>query len=107
MNINLRIRALVLSAVIGSAATGCFWYAPPRNGVVYVSLRPPVERVEVIPAAPGMGFVWVRGWWAYRGTEYAWMPGRWERPLEGRHEWVPARWVHDRHGWYLVDGRWR
>jgi hypothetical protein len=101
-----RICTLLVLGALAGPATGCV-IAPPRVGVVYVARRPPVERVEVIPAAPGVGFVWLRGYWAYRGADFAWTSGRWERPIEGRREWVPHRWEHDRNGWYLIEGHWR
>jgi hypothetical protein len=107
MSRNVRIRALLLVVMLGGGAAGCFWFAPPRNGVVYIAVRPPGDRVEVIPAAPGVGFVWIRGWWMYRGTDFIWVPGRWDRPAEGRKEWVAHHWAHDSHGWYLVEGHWR
>ena len=104
---NVRVRALVLMVLLAGASTGCVMYGRPRVGVVYVGVRPPVERVEVIPAAPGVGFVWIKGFYAYRGAEFVWMPGRYERPVTGMREWVPHRWEHDRNGWYLVEGHWR
>jgi hypothetical protein len=107
MSNNVRIRTLLLLVLLAGVSTGCVMNGPPRVGVVYISRQPPVERVEVIPAALAVGFVWIRGWWAWRGAEFAWMQGRWERPIEGRREWVPHRWVHDRNGWYLVEGHWR
>jgi len=107
MTIARKICTLAAVTMLAGSATGCLMYAPPRAGVVYVATRPPVARVEVIPAAPDVGFVWLQGYWAWRGAEFAWMPGRWERPIAGRRVWVPHRWAHDRHGWYLVDGHWR
>jgi hypothetical protein len=107
MSINVRVRALLVMVLLAGASTGCVIYGRPRVGMVYVARQPPVERVEVIPAAPGVGFVWIRGWWAWRGAEFAWTSGRWERPIEGRRVWEPHHWVHDHYGWYLVEGRWR
>jgi hypothetical protein len=106
MKITRRIYMVLALAVLAGPVTGCVAYGP-RPGVLYVGVRPPVERVEVIPAAPGVGFVWIKGYYAYRGGEYAWEPGRWERPAEGRTAWVPHHWEHDSHGWYLVEGHWR
>jgi len=107
VSMSTRIRALLVIVLLAGASTGCVMYGRPRVGVVYVSREPPVERVEVIPVAPAVGFVWIKGYWAWRASEFAWMPGRWERPIEGRREWIPHRWEHDRNGWYLVEGRWR
>jgi hypothetical protein len=108
MTIARRVGTMLAVVAMAGPASGCMAYVRgPRVGVVYVAARPPVERVEVIPAAPGAEFVWIRGYWSYRGSEYAWVPGRWERPVEGRREWVPHHWEHDRNGWYLVEGHWR
>ena len=107
MTITRRISSLLMLAVLAGPVTGCVMYRPPRVGVVYVAARPPVERVEVIPAAPGVGFVWIKGYYSYSGAEHVWVAGRWERPPVGMKEWVPHRWEHDSHGWYLVEGRWR
>ena len=69
----------------------------------------PEPRVEVIPTAPGPGFNWVRGHWAWRGR-WAWIPGHYIRgvvpamPAEVV-EVVPARpgaeyyWVKGHHVW--------
>lgn len=107
MTITRRFFTMFLLAALAAPATGCMMAGPPRVGVFYIARRPPAARVEVIPAAPGVGFVWVTGYWAYRDADFAWVPGRWERPMEGRHEWVAHHWEHDRHGWYLVEGHWR
>lgn len=107
MTVTRKVFSLAMAAVLAGPVTGCVVYTRPAPGVVYVREGPPPARVEVIPAAPGVGFVWIRGFWGYRAGAYAWVPGRWERPVEGRREWVPERWVHDRNGWYLVEGHWR
>jgi hypothetical protein len=107
MKMNRRVLAVLAAAIVAGPVSGCAVYVRPRPGVVYVQTRPPVARVEVIPAAPGGGFVWMSGYWASRNATFEWVPGRWERPIEGRREWVPHRWEHDRNGWYLVEGHWR
>lgn len=35
----------------------------------------PAPRVEVIPAAPGADYHWVPGHWAWRTSEWVWIPG--------------------------------
>ncbi len=101
------IIALFAVAALTGPVTGCAVYARPMVGVTYIARRPPGDRVEVIAASPGPGFVWLKGYWAYRGADFEWVPGRWERPAEGRREWVAHHWEHDRNGWYLVEGHWR
>ena len=107
MTVTRKLFSLAMLATLAGPVTGCVVYTRPRAGVVYITEAPPPARVEVIPAAPGVGFVWIRGFWRYNSGRYAWVSGRWERPVEGRREWVAERWVHDRNGWYLVEGHWR
>lgn len=92
-----------LSLILLTAACA----SAPRGERVYVRYGPPVERVDVIGAAPGPGYVWIKGFWRWDGRSYLWVPGRWVVPDRGYHRWQAGHWVHDRHGWYWVDGRWR
>ena len=86
---------------VGACASG------PRGERVYVAAAPPVERVEVIGAAPGPTYVWVPGHWNWDTRTYMWMPGRWVVPDRGYRAWRPGHWAHDRRGWYWVEGHWR
>lgn len=88
-----------------SAAPGaCAANPRPRTDVVCIEREPPAERVEVVPAAPGAEYVWVKGHWGWRRNDYEWIPGHWIVPERGFHEWVPDRWDHDRRGWFHVEG---
>jgi hypothetical protein len=107
MTVTRKLFTLAILAAVTGPVTGCVVYTRPRQGVVYINEAPPAARVEVIPAAPGPAFVWIRGYWRHNGQRYAWVPGRWERPVDGHREWVAERYVHDRNGWYLVEGHWR
>jgi hypothetical protein len=51
--------------------------------------------------------VWINGYWGYRGNDYVWIAGRWDRPPRGRHHWEDGRWERhgDRYQWR--EGRWR
>jgi WXXGXW repeat (2 copies) len=86
------------------------WVSPacasPR-GRIYVRVGPPFPIVETPIVAPGPGYFWVPGFHTWTGSVYAWVPGRWDRPPRPRAIWVPGRWVHERRGWYFVEGRWR
>jgi hypothetical protein len=73
----------------------------------YSSAPPPPVRVEARGVAPGAGFVWVDGYWGYRGGNYAWVPGNWVRPPRARAVWVPGRWEMRRGRYYYRQGRWR
>jgi hypothetical protein len=96
------ILGLLFSLVLG-IGSAC---AAPR-GRVFVRVGPPAPIVEVRAVAPGPHFVWIAGYHRWDGRAYAWVPGRWAAPPRARAVWVPGRWVHERRGWYFVDGHWR
>jgi len=79
----------------------------PTTAHVYVSSAPPVPVYEVRGVPPGPGYVWIEGYHHWNGRAYVWTPGRWAPPPRAYSSWVPGRWVHDRHGWYYVQGHWR
>jgi hypothetical protein len=74
--------------------------------VVYAERRPPPDRVEVVVAAPGRDYVWMRGYWRWERNDYVWISGRWVRPERGYRKWVPGHWKESRHRWYWVEGHW-
>ena len=91
--------ALVLSCGIGIAAA--------QAVVVERGVMPP-PRVEVVPVAPGPGYNWVPGHWAWRGAGWVWIGGHHVRgvvaPMPAEVvEVVPARpapsyvWVKGHH----------
>jgi WXXGXW repeat (2 copies) len=82
----------------------------------------PAPRVEVIPAAPGPGFNWVPGHWAWRGAAWVWIPGHHirgvvqampaevvevmpARPSPG-HVWVKGHHVFEGGRWVWRPGVW-
>jgi hypothetical protein len=67
---------------------------------------PPPPRV-VIPVSPGPRYVWVGGYYGYRGNAYVWMPGRYVIPPRPYAVWMPGRWVRGPNGYYWVAGHWR
>ena len=88
------------------AGAGCAAHAGYYSG--YVSAPPPPPRREVIGVAPGAGFVWIDGYYGWRGGGgYYWVPGRWERPPRPHAHWAPGRWERTNRGYAWHDGRWR
>jgi hypothetical protein len=100
----IRTAVMISALAIGGA---CAANPRPRTDVEYVARRPPAERVEVVPAAPGAAYVWVRGHWGWRQNDYEWIGGHWAIPDRGFRQWVPGRWEQDRNGWYYREGHWR
>lgn len=110
----LRTAALSVASV---ALAGCIVVPrPPRlphhggyashdgdGEVVYQA--PPAPHHESTYGAPGPGYVWIGGYWAWTGGSYAWRPGRW---IVGRpgHRWVPHAWHRHGRGWRHAPGYW-
>lgn len=82
--------------------TAC--YAGPR---VYVVRKPPPARVEVIGVAPSHAHVWVAGHWVWRGNNYIWINGNWDKRPRAKAVWVPGHWKHARRGYRWIPGHWR
>jgi len=98
-------QTLLLTAVVafGITLAGC----AGRGYAYYASAPPPPVRVEVRGYAPGPGYAWLDGYWAYRGGGYAWTPGYWARPPRSRSVWEPGRWENRGRRYYYRDGHWR
>ncbi|HLL21743.1 MAG TPA: YXWGXW repeat-containing protein [Kofleriaceae bacterium] len=64
---------------------------------------PPAMRAERY--APRRGFVWVNGYWDWRGDNYVWVSGHYERERRG-YRWRDRRWEERDDGWVAVDGGW-
>jgi YXWGXW repeat-containing protein len=79
---------------------------PAARGVV-VSGPPPAPIVEERPLAPGVGSLWVAGYWHWTGLQYTWIPGHWEaRPPPGV-VWVAPRYVRTERSYFYEPGGWR
>jgi hypothetical protein len=71
-----------------------------------VASEPPAPIVEVVPACPYPDYVWVGGYWGWRGGWY-WVPGRYASPPRRGAAWISAGWFHGGRGWSFRSGRWR
>lgn len=76
--------------------------AAPSN-VVVANTPPPAARAEERPPAPGAGYVWSDGYWAWRNGQYEWVPGHWDTARAG-YTRVPPSSVLDEHGTTLEGG---
>ncbi len=66
---------------------------------------PPAVRYEPLPP-PRPAHVWVRGYWAWDGNDYRWVPGRWERARVG-YVYVQPEWMQSPQGWQFRQGGWQ
>jgi hypothetical protein len=107
-------RLKMLLAALPLAALSACVVAPPRH-VVYtepggviaeVDVAPPPPQVEVVPAVPYAGAVWVGGYWGWNAGRHVWIGGHYEHPRPG-YVWEPHRWVVAGGHWRLMGGGWR
>ena len=78
----------------------------PQASTVVVAQPPPPVPVETVIVAPGPGYVWVGGEWAWNAGWY-WVSGRWCSPPHPHAIWVGGYWGRGPHGYYRYSGHWR
>jgi hypothetical protein len=93
----------VLLATAVAAALGAS--APASSAVdIHVQVAPPAPRYEAVPA-PRRGWVWVPGYWDWRGHRYAWVQGQWVRERPG-YVYHGPRWTERGGRWHMDRGHW-
>jgi len=96
-------RSVLTVALAASLLVGC----GGGVGYYYATAPPPPLRADVIGVAPGPGYVWINGYWGWRGRGYAWVPGYYARPPRAHAVWVAPRWDRDRDRYRFREGHWR
>ena len=105
----MRLSSLLASTMLAcTVLSACVVQAPPRRAHAYamvdIDVRPPPNRVVVVPAARA-GYVWAPGYWQWNGKRHVWVDGRWMRERRDAH-WVPAHWEERQGRWHFEDGHW-
>jgi hypothetical protein len=91
----------------GAPAPAAAYYEPPPPApAVPVQAAPPEPIVEVRPALPFAGAIWLPGYWHWSGATYVWIGGRWSAPRPG-YVWESHRWERRGDHWEQVHGGWR
>jgi hypothetical protein len=67
---------------------------------------PPAPEHEVVPASPGVEFVWVPGYHRWDGHRYVWTHGRYEHRPHANARWKGAHWEPRGHAHVWVEGNW-
>src|SRR5258708_26578718 len=82
-------------------------YPAPQNGAPsgIQQAPPPIPDYEQ-PPAPGDGYIWTPGYWAWTGEGYEWVPGAWViAPYTGA-LWTPGYWDYGFGGYDWNPGYW-
>jgi uncharacterized protein YcfJ len=69
-------------------------------------VAPPPPPAQTVVLAPGPGYVWIGGYWAWNGG-WVWVGGHWGLPPYPHAVWVRSYWERGPHGWYQRGGYWR
>jgi hypothetical protein len=71
-----------------------------------VASEPPAAIAEYIPVSPYPGYIWVGGYWGWRGGWY-WVGGHYSRPPVRGAVWIGGGWARGGRGWVWHGGHWR
>lgn len=94
---------LLIAALLASTAAAP---AVGQIGIVIGRTPPPPLRYERRPPMPGPGYMWVDGYWNWRGGRYVWVPGHWDRPPYAGAYWSHGHWDRYDDGWHYHEGHW-
>ena len=89
--------------LLGGMLAGC----AGGYSTAFVAYGPPAPRYGAVGVAPGPGFVWIDGYWNWRGGRYVWAPGYWAHPPRRGAVWVRPEWYRHGNGWRMHEGHWR
>jgi hypothetical protein len=96
------IRNTVVAAALVLAPAASF-----AGVFISVNIAPPILPVYVQPVAPGDGYLWNPGYWAYTPeTGYYWVPGVWVRPPQVGLLWTPGYWGWGSGAYLFHEGYW-
>jgi hypothetical protein len=73
---------------------------------ISVGFAPPALPVYVQPVAPGDGYLWNPGYWAYGPDGYYWVPGVWVQPPQVGLLWTPGYWGWGGGAFIFHEGYW-
>jgi hypothetical protein len=95
--------ALIVSVLIAPASS----HAGVGVGVS-VAFGPPALPVYEQPPAPGDGYIWTPGYWAWDSVagEYYWVPGTWVKAPRVGYLWTPPYWGWDDGMYIFHEGYW-
>jgi hypothetical protein len=72
----------------------------------YPADGPPAPQSEVVLVAPGPGFVWIGGEWAWH-DRWVWVGGHWAHGPHPQAVWVPSTWTKTGNVFKKTPGHWK
>ncbi|HXJ39757.1 MAG TPA: hypothetical protein VNH18_10800 [Bryobacteraceae bacterium] len=99
------MKSIVLAAtlVLAALTAGCAGTRVYGGGYYASGPPPPPAGYYDRGPSPGLGFVWIDGYYVPSGGRYAWRQGYWTRPPHRGAVWVAPRWERG----HYHEGRWR
>ena len=105
----MKFTTLLKNSIGTAVLAGALFIAPAAaNARVFVSvaIAPPAIPVYAQPIAPGDGYIWTPGYWAWNGEGYEWVDGAWVvAPYVGA-LWTPGYWGYGPGGYLWNAGYW-
>jgi hypothetical protein len=105
----MKITQVLKSTVAAAVVAGALFLAPSTaNAGVFVAvgIAPPAIPVYEQPLAPGYGYIWTPGYWAYGDDGYDWVDGAWVYPPYDEALWTPGYWGWGDGGYFWNAGYW-
>jgi len=105
----MKITRVLTSTILAVAIAGALLFTPAAaNARVFVSvgIAPPVIPVYAQPIAPGYGYIWTPGYWAYGDDGYYWVDGAWVYPPYEGGLWTPGYWGWGEGAYLWYPGYW-
>jgi len=104
------IRHHLARATTALLIAAAFAATPHAKAGTYISVNiaPPPLPVYEQPFAPGPGYLWTPGYWAWDPGigDYYWVPGTWVRPPSVGVYWTPGYWGWSNRVYVFHSGYW-
>ena len=106
----MKITRVLKSMMVAAVVAGALLMTAPATAhaavFVGVAIAPPVIPVYAQPVAPGYGYIWTPGYWAYGPDGYYWVDGAWVYPPYVGALWTPGYWGWGVGGYFWNPGYW-
>jgi hypothetical protein len=103
MRLIFSVRSLLFAVVLLAISVA----SSAQVGIsISIRIAPPELPLYEQPIAPGDGYIWTPGYWAYGDDDYYWVPGTWVMAPEVGYLWTPGYWGDDNDDYVFHEGYW-